>query len=139
LAAVGKFKALTARGVERYIFRRRQRHIETMNSNNHPSAYGYQPSRFGGNYHQRPPVERPRVPEVTLKELFVQIERKLFVLALKQNERGRFLRLTEEANSRHTTVIVPSSGLQELHQALGEMIAAGNELPPPPAPPEAPE
>ena len=68
-----------------------------------------------------------------LKELFVQVERKLFVLALKQNERGRFLRLTEEANNRHTTVIIPSTGLQELHQALGEMIAASDSLPPPPA------
>jgi hypothetical protein len=104
-----------------------------MNSNNHPSAYGYQPSRPYGNYPQRPPVDRPRVPEVMLKELFVQVERKLFVLALKQNERGRFLRLTEEVNERHTTVIIPSTGLQELHQALGEMIAASGELPPPPA------
>ena len=95
-----------------------------MNSNNHPSAYGYQPPHFSRDYPQRPPVDRPRVPEVMLKELFVQVERKLFVLALKQNERGRFLRLTEEANDRHTTIIIPGTGLQELHQALGEMIAA---------------
>jgi len=99
-----------------------------MNSNNHPSAYGYQPPHPYGTYPQP-----PRVPEVMLKELFVQVEHKLFVLALKQNERGRFLRLTEEANNRHTTVIIPSTGLQELHQALGEMIAASDSLPPPPA------
>jgi hypothetical protein len=30
----------------------------------------------------------PRLPEVLLKELFVQVERKLFVLAHKQNERA---------------------------------------------------
>jgi hypothetical protein len=104
-----------------------------MNSSNHPSAYGYQPSPRYGHYPQRPPLDRPRVPEVMLKELFVQVERKLFVLALKQNERGRFLRLTEEANERHTTIIIPSTGLQELHQALGELIAASDSLPPPPA------
>lgn len=104
-----------------------------MNSNNHPAAYGYQPPRFNGTYSQRPLEERPRVPEAKLKELFVQIERKLFVLALNQNERGRFLRLTEEVGSRHTTVIIPSTGLEELHQALGEMIAANKELPPAPA------
>ena len=103
-----------------------------MNSNDHPSAYGYQPSHPYRNYPQRPPLDRPRVPEVMLKELYVQVERKLFVLELKQNERGRFLRLTEEANARHTTVIIPDSGLQELHQALGEMIAANGSLPPPP-------
>ena len=105
-----------------------------MNSNNHPSAYGYQPSPRNGNYPQRPPLDRPRVPEVMLKELFVQVERKLFVLALKQNERGRFLRLTEEANDRFTTLIIPSTGLEDLHKALGEIIAASGSLPPPPAP-----
>ena len=68
-----------------------------------------------------------------LKELFVQVERKLFVLALKQNERGRFLRLTEETHDQNITVIIPSTGLQELHQALGEMITASESLPPPPA------
>jgi hypothetical protein len=104
-----------------------------MNSNNHPSAYGYQPPQRNENYQQRPPLDRPRVPEVMLKELFVQVERKLFVLALKQNERGRFLRLTEEANNRQTTIIIPSAGLEEVHQALGEMIAASGDLPPPPA------
>jgi len=104
-----------------------------MNSNDHPSAYGYQPPQRDGYYPQRPAVDRPRVPEVMLKELFVQVERKLFVLALKQNERGRFLRLTEEVSDRHTTLIVPSTGLEELHQALGEMIAANGSLPPPPA------
>jgi hypothetical protein len=103
-----------------------------MNSNNHPSAYGYQPSRPNGNYPQRPPLNQPRVPEVMLKELFVQVEHKLFVLALKQNERGRFLRLTEEAHTRQTTVIIPSTGLEDLHKALGEMIAASGSLPPPP-------
>lgn len=103
-----------------------------MNSSNHPSAYGYQPSPRYGNYPQRPQLERPRLPEVTLKELFVQVERKLFVLALKQNERGRFLRLTEEVNGRANNIIIPSTGLEELHQALGEMIAASGSLPPPP-------
>jgi hypothetical protein len=69
---------------------------------------------------------------VLLKELFVQVERKLFVLALKQNERGRFLRLTEEGHARQTTVIIPGTGLEDLHKALGEMIAASGSLPPPP-------
>jgi hypothetical protein len=104
-----------------------------MNSSDHPSAYGYQPPRPYGTNPLRPPLDRPHMPEVMLKELFVQVERKLFVLALKQNERGRFLRLTEENNDRYTTLIIPSTGLEELHQALGEMIAASASLPPPPA------
>lgn len=74
------------------------------------------------------------MPEIALKEIYVQVERKVFALALKQNERGRFLRLTEEANGRYTTVIVPSMGLEELHEALGQIIAANATLPPPPSP-----
>ena len=65
--------------------------------------------------------------------MFVQVERKLFVLALKQNEMGRFLRLTEEAPGRQNSILIPSTGFEELHQVLGEMIAANNSLPPPPA------
>lgn len=111
----------------------KQRKNIFLNSNNHPSAYDYQPSPRSENYSQRPPVNRTRAPEVMLKELFVQVERKLFVFELKQNERGRFLRLTEEVGARHTTVIIPSTGLQDLHQALGEMIVASDSLPLPPA------
>ena len=78
--------------------------------------------------------DQPRLPEVKLKEMFVQVERKVFAVALKQNERGRFLRLTEEVNGRFTTLIIPVTGLEEVHQVLGEMIAANKELPLPPAP-----
>jgi hypothetical protein len=70
-----------------------------------------------------------------LKELFIQVERKLFVVELKQNDRGRFLRITEEIKDRRTTIIIPSTGLEDLHQALGEMIAASKELPASPTSP----
>lgn len=78
-------------------------------------------------------MDRPRIQEVTLKELFVEVERKLFVLELKQNERGRFLKVTEEVKGRHSVIIIPSTGLAELHQALGELVAASKALPPPSA------
>lgn len=99
-----------------------------MNSNNHPSAYGYQPPHRKGDYPQP-----ARLPEVLLKELYVQVEHKLFALELKQNERGRFLRVTEEVGGWVNTIIIPDAGLQEMHQALGEMLAASGSLPPPPA------
>ena len=66
---------------------------------------------------------------IASKEL--QIERKIFSIELRENGRGRFLRITEEAHGRRNTVIVPSTGLNEFMAAADEVCAAGNELPPP--------
>lgn len=41
----------------------------------------------------------------------IQIERKQFFIDLKENPRGRFLRITEEVGGRRDTIIVPSTGL----------------------------
>ena len=41
----------------------------------------------------------------------IQIERKQFFFDLKENPRGRFLRITEEVGGRRDTIIVPSTGL----------------------------
>jgi hypothetical protein len=55
----------------------------------------------------------PRVAtnEETLRTERLQIERKLFVFALKENPRGRFLRITEDVGGRRDTIIVPATGL----------------------------
>ena len=39
----------------------------------------------------------------------VQIERKHFYVEFRENDRGRFLRITEEAHGRRNTIIVPSN------------------------------
>ena len=72
---------------------------------------------------------RPPVQEDTLKSGEVEIERKKFVLTLKENPRGRFLRITEDAGGRYDTIIIPSTGLAEFQKLLDEMIKASNELP----------
>ncbi len=54
----------------------------------------------------------------------VHIERKNFYVELRENERGRFLRITEEAHGRRNTVIVPSTGTQGFLSAIGEVLAA---------------
>jgi len=46
----------------------------------------------------------------------VDIERKSFSVALKDNPRGRFLRITEKNGTRHATIIIPSTGLKEFQQ-----------------------
>lgn len=56
----------------------------------------------------------------------LQIERKHFCIEFRENERGRFLRITEEAHGRRNTVIVPSTGLNEFMQAADEVCTAAN-------------
>ena len=75
---------------------------------------------------------KPPVNEETLKSAKIQIERKTFLLALKENPRGRFLRITEDVGGRRDTIIIPAPGLGEFSKLLEEMVqAAGENLPPP--------
>lgn len=88
-----------------------------MNSSNHPSAYGYQPGGAGGNVR---PWQAP--PEDTLKTGTVEVERKTFILTLKENPRGRFLRIVESKGAHRAAIIIPSTGLKEFRDLLAEMI-----------------
>ena len=85
------------------------------------------PSPFGGRFHGGP---KPAVNEETLKADKVQIERKTFLFTLKENPRGRFLRITEDAGGRRDTIIVPAPGLEDFKKLLDEMVRAANEMPP---------
>ena len=68
--------------------------------------------------------------DTILESREIQIERKYFIIEYRENERGRFLRITEEAHGRRNTVIIPSTGLEEFERALDEVLSA--------APPEEP-
>lgn len=74
-------------------------------------------------------LPRPSVNENTLKTAEVQIERKFFVVTLKENPRGRFLRITEDVGGRHNTIIIPSTGLAEFKKLVDDMVKAAEELP----------
>lgn len=76
---------------------------------------------------------KPPVNEDLLKSGSVQVERKTFVFALKENLRGRLLRITEDAGNRRNTIIIPSTGLKDFQKMLTEMIQAAEEMPAPPA------
>ena len=73
---------------------------------------------------------KPPVQENILKSGELQIERKMFVLTLKENPRGRFLRISEDVGGRRDSIIIPSTGLAEFQKLLDEMIKASNDLPP---------
>jgi hypothetical protein len=72
---------------------------------------------------------RPGSSEETLKTEKVQIERKTFVFALKENPRGRFLRITEDVSGRRDTIIIPAPGLEDFKKVLEEMVKASAETP----------
>jgi hypothetical protein len=91
-----------------------------MISNDRPSPYGNRP--YG--------APKPPVNEETLKSDKVQIERKTFLFALKENPRGRFLRITEDVGGRRDTIIIPAPGLEDFKRLLDEMVRVAAETPP---------
>ena len=102
-----------------------------MISNERPSPFGrrpYQSQGYGAPKYNTQP--RPPVNEDTLKSGEVQIERKNFVFTLKENPRGRFLRITEDVGGRRDAIIIPSTGLAEFKKLLEEMVKASDEIPP---------
>jgi hypothetical protein len=89
------------------------------------------PSPYGGhrNHGQGGGAPKPQVAEDTLKTDKVQIERKTFVFTLKENPRGRFLRITEDVNGRRDTIIIPATGLDEFKRVFDEMLKSSSETP----------
>jgi hypothetical protein len=75
-------------------------------------------------------LSRPHLAEDTLKSDKVQIERKTFVFSLKENPRGRFLRITEDVAGRRDTIIIPAPGLDEFKRLLDDMVRLSGETPP---------
>ena len=59
---------------------------------------------------------------IATKEL--QVERKHFFIEYRENERGQFLRITEEAHGRRNTIIIPSTGLDDFLDSLEEVLGA---------------
>ena len=66
--------------------------------------------------------DKPSVREDTIKTDKIQIERKTFVFALKENPRGRFLRITEDVGGRRDTIIIPAPGLEDFRKVLDGLI-----------------
>ncbi len=61
------------------------------------------------------------------QELFnehIQIERKTFSFTLRENPRGRFLKITEDVSGRRDTIIIPSTGLDKVDDVLQKILKA---------------
>jgi len=92
-----------------------------MISNERPSPYGN---------HKPYSSPKPPVNEDTLRSEKIQIERKTFQFTLKENPRGRFLRITEDVGGRRDTIIIPAPGLEDFKKLIDEMVKASAEIPP---------
>jgi hypothetical protein len=60
----------------------------------------------------------------------LQIERKTFTISLRENPRGRFMRITEDVAGRHDTIIVPAPGLGEFLRVVTELAGVAERSPP---------
>jgi hypothetical protein len=60
----------------------------------------------------------------------VQVERKMFSFELRENPRGRFLRVTEDVGGRRDTIIIPATGLEQIRTVLDHAITASNHAGP---------
>lgn len=50
------------------------------------------------------------------------IERKIFYLDLKENVRGRFIKITEDVGGRRDTIIVPVEAASEFAEAMSRIV-----------------
>src|ERR1700748_1334992 len=114
-----------------------------MISNERPSPYGRRPYQshqshgFGNQgYQQNYGQPKPHGQEDTLKSENLPIERKTFVFTLKENPRGRFLRITEDVGGRRDSIIIPATGLEDFKKVLLDMVKASAEAPSKEAPGE---
>lgn len=62
------------------------------------------------------PVNEPLASEK------ITIDRKIFFLDLKENSRGRFLKITEDVGGRRDTIMLPSAAFRDFADALDRLI-----------------
>ncbi|MGB0580281.1 MAG: RNA-binding protein [Limisphaerales bacterium] len=97
-----------------------------MYANERPSSHGNRPSP---RRHRSRHPNRQQVPEETIRVERLQVERKSYIFTLKENPRGRFLRITEDVGGLRDSIIIPTTGLTEFSQLLEEMLSTSESVP----------
>ena len=62
------------------------------------------------------------VPNPPLASEKLAIDRKVFFLDLKENDRGRFIKITEDVGGRRDTIMLPMAAAKDFHEMLGRLI-----------------
>ena len=68
------------------------------------------------------PAKQTAVADTHLLSQGIRVERKHITFDLRENRRGKFLRITEEVDGRRNTIIVPLPGLEQFRDAVNEVI-----------------
>jgi hypothetical protein len=55
-------------------------------------------------------------------------DRKIFFLDLKENDRGRFIKITEDVRGRRDTIMLPMEQAEEFADALQRILSASREM-----------
>lgn len=92
------------------------------NGSNSHRHNGRKPNGRVWQFPSQPALAQKRAEEDTLTSGTVQIEQKSFVFTLKENPRGRFLRITEAAKGRHNSIMIPAAGFADVKRILDELI-----------------
>ena len=66
------------------------------------------------------PGERTSSPPIASEK--ISIERKIFFLDLKENQRGRFLKITEDVGGRRDTIMLPAEAFRDFAEALERLV-----------------
>mmetsp|Transcript_3356 Transcript_3356/g.6888 ORF Transcript_3356/g.6888 Transcript_3356/m.6888 type:complete len:204 (-) Transcript_3356:280-891(-) len=74
------------------------------------------------------PLEQPEgvVDDIDIRRSTLTIEQKRIFLNLRENARGRYLRIAEVTGANRSTIIIPSSGLDQFRGVLDEFIEYAN-------------
>ena len=71
--------------------------------------------------------QRPRgVPPLHSEKIVG--DRKIFFLDLKENDRGRFIKITEDVRGRRDTIMLPMEQAEEFADALQRILSASREM-----------
>jgi hypothetical protein len=74
--------------------------------------------------------EQPRRGSPALHSEKIMTERKIFFLDLKENERGRVIKITEDVRGRRDTIMLPLEAADEFLDALQRILEIERDLPP---------
>ena len=72
-------------------------------------------------------------PDILVSEKIIS-GRKVFFLDLKENQRGRFLQITEDVAGRRNRVMVPMEAFADFGVSLMRLLNEAEHMPPPEAP-----
>ncbi|GEP44167.1 DNA-binding protein [Brevifollis gellanilyticus] len=74
--------------------------------------------------------EQPRRGTPPLHSEKIMTDRKIFFLDLKENERGRVIKITEDVRGRRDTIMLPVEAADEFLDALQRILEMERDLPP---------